>query len=501
MSYHRACVIRRCRVDCEYQERPVPIASITIDSQTGIATATARSPHGRNNGDWAVISGALEDGSPDTTYNGSYAISVDPNYPSRFTYTPWDGTGHPRPTTDATGDMWVGRYSSHGVPISDATCEETVPDEEWTVTVTTATPHFRRPGSNARVVNVRVWDPRLPIPDWTTANSYNGVFELAEVPNAYQFQYKLAVDPTIDPDYLETNCGWAYTGVSFQAYSADGGTGAVIEGNFARQVGKGVFHDTYSSKDLTVRNNIFTDVGMGVQEAMGLVNTAKGGKSLTVPHLGVTATFTVKDEPYGHPHGLAKGDAVLIESAQPPGFNGAWTIKSVPDDRSFTYDLPEYPGQDSATGPFTFQTLWQERHLVIENNVIELKAAIKWWGEPTGLYLVGGEFVSPYVFRQLVVRENIIRHPVGVADPPGIPASRGIIVVSAENAIIENNVIDVEGQYPNYRPIVWRSIGKMRLFNNRTSDGQLLDGYNDVTSQWWRDAAKDIEDSLVLALV
>ena len=143
MAYHRGCVIRRCRVDCEYRDRPVPIASLTINSQTGIATATTRLPHGRNNGDWVVITGALENGSSNTTYNGSYAISVDPNYPSRFTYTPLNdpGGGHPRPTVDATGDTWVGRYSSHFVNISQATCAQTGP-AEWTVTVTTATPHF-----------------------------------------------------------------------------------------------------------------------------------------------------------------------------------------------------------------------------------------------------------------------------------------------------------------------------------------------------------------------
>jgi hypothetical protein len=84
-----------------------------------------------------------------------------------------------------------------------------------------------------------------------------------------------------------------------------------------------------------------------------------------------------------------------------------------------------------------------------------------------------------------------------VAAPPSIPASRGIILISAEKAIVENNVIDLESAHP----ILWRRVGAIHLFANRTSDGKLLDGYNDLTSQWWRDAAKDVEDSLILAMI
>jgi hypothetical protein len=84
-----------------------------------------------------------------------------------------------------------------------------------------------------------------------------------------------------------------------------------------------------------------------------------------------------------------------------------------------------------------------------------------------------------------------------VADAPGIPATRGIVLKSAEKAIIDNNIIDVE----RVHPIEWEQVGNMRLFNNRTSDGKLVDGYNEVTFEWRRDAAKDVEDALVLALI
>ena len=41
----------------------------------------------------------------------------------------------------------------------------------------------------------------------------------------------------------------------------------------------------------------------------------------------------------------------------------------------------------------------------------------------------------------------------------------------------------------------------MRLFNNHTSGGGLLDGYNDITSQWWPDAAEEADDAFIRALI
>ena len=487
MAYHRGCVIRRCHVDGEYKDRPVPIATLTINTQTGIATATTRSPHGRSDGDWVVITGALENGSPNTTYNGSHEISVDPNYPSRFTYTPGAGGGHPAPTVDATGDMWVGRYSSHFVEISTA---------EWAngvVTVTTTTPHFRRPGDNVCVLNVRVWDPSIQ--NWTTTNAYNGVFELTETGTPYEFKYSLGSDPGT------TNCEWASIGVYFQGITADGGSAAVIEDNFVRQVARAVYHDTYNSKDLTVRNNVFTEVRNGVRMAMGGRNVAKPGAALT--HVGKIATFTTVLD-----HGLAPGDAVIVENTTYPEYNNlttpppprppAWELKSVLDSRRFTYEMLGTPAGNEPSPPtFTFRTLWREKRLLIENNVIEVVGAIRWWGQAIGVFLTGGPEGAPYVYREVVVRGNIIRHPVGVADAPGTPATQGIVLRSADKAIIENNVIDVESAYP----ITWGGTGAMRLFHNQASNGRLLDGYSEATTKWWRDAAKDVEDAFILALI
>ena len=348
------------------------------------------------------------------------------------------------------------------------------------------------------VLNVRVWNPNIPPNgDWTTGNGYNGVFELDEIVSPYQFRYKLTADPAVVPGDPNTNCEWASIGVYFQAIAADGGSAAVIEDNFVRQVARAVYHDTYSSKDLTVRNNVFTEVRNGVRIAMGGRNEAKVGSTLT--HDGVIATFTTVLD-----HGLAAKDAVIIENTTYPEYNNlpprplAWEVKSVPDSKRFTYEMLSGPAGNEPSPPvFTFRTLWQEKRLVIENNVIELVAAIRWWGQAIGLFLTGGQYAAPYVFGQVVIRGNIIRHPVGVADGPGIYATQGIVLRSAEKAIIENNVIDVESSYP----ITWARVGAMRLFHNQAFNGTLLDGYSEDGARWWRDAAKDVEDGFILALI
>jgi hypothetical protein len=61
----------------------------------------------------------------------------------------------------------------------------------------------------------------------------------------------------------------------------------------------------------------------------------------------------------------------------------------------------------------------------------------------------------------------------------------------------ENNVIDLESAYP----ITWGGTGTMRLFHNQASNGRLLDGYSEAAARWWGDAAKDVEDAFILALI
>ena len=392
MSYHRACVIRNCYVNCEYangvSSHWIPVDSLTRDPTNHLrAILITRSPHNRTANDIVAVLGAHEGTSPDLSplFNGAFEIeSVDPAN-NKLTYIMGSDPG-----SDATGDIFIG--------------------------------------------------------------------------------------------------------VTFQAYSADGGTAAVIENNYARQVRAAVFHDTYSTKDVIVRNNYFTDVFAGVQHNMGNANTPKFGQSLT--RSGAIATFTTVND-----HALAAGDAVIIAGADQLQYNsppdGAFAIKSAgPDPKVFTYDLldPDNLPATPATGPFTFRTLWQVRRLVVENNVMELAAAVDNYGTPEGVYLDGGVYNGPYVFRQVVIRGNVMRHIEGVSDPSGYRYSQGVVFVGCENIIIEDNVIDLDNPYQ----LQWRNCKNVRLFNNQTPSGKLLDALNDVTFQYLSDGARVVEDALTL---
>src|SRR5205807_4235689 len=134
-------------VDCEYRDNPVPISQITVSG--GVATVTTSLPHGRANGAWVRIGGATVGGSTDNSFNGSYTISNVTTY--GFQYTP-----SPTQTSNPTGDMWVGKFSSHIVAITNIGKTDPVPPATgpYVITVTTNTAHFRVPGNNVSVNQV-----------------------------------------------------------------------------------------------------------------------------------------------------------------------------------------------------------------------------------------------------------------------------------------------------------------------------------------------------------
>src|SRR5262249_36953917 len=100
------------------------------------------------------------------------------------------------------------------------------------------------------------------------------------------------------------------------------------------------------------------------------------------------------------PHGLQKGDAVRVANAlrssdgtPSPQFNGSFTIDSVPDPFSFSYQMSTDPGENACGSP-TYQELWQVGQMLVENNVIEL-SPLSSSNAPTALNFYGSSFVSP----------------------------------------------------------------------------------------------------------
>jgi len=454
MAYHRACVIRNCVVDCEYKDRPVPISQITF-SGTG-ATVTTRTPHGRAANDWIRVSGALVNGSASNPFNGSFQITaVTP--PLQFQYTM-----AATPAAPPLGDMWVGRFPSFPIAISQISRTGAGPT---TVTVTTPIPHFRVPGNNV-VIN------------GAAPSGYNGSFVVTAVPSPNQLQFVLASDPG------NPNVASAYMGPLFQALSNGGGTAAVVEGNRVFNCFiSGPYHDTWNTRDLIIRNNHFRAVQEGPYQNMGLTSRIIGIKyhnsASQIQRIGdgKTARFTTQ-----YNHGYAVGQAVKISTAQVQGsdapvgtYNGYYSVESVPALNQFTYRMINDPLFDADASPLPqFDTFWQVDSLVIENNVIELLTSDYAFFRPVAIqatkYVGDNDTGSQRVFKRVVIRGNVIRHVDNVSDPSQVPL--GIRLFSSFDAVVEDNVIDLASPIPMQH----YQCDRIRYFNNRTSAGKLIQG-------------------------
>jgi hypothetical protein len=156
--------------------------------------------------------------------------------------------------------------------------------------------------------------------------------------------YQIQTNPGT-PNLAQAQVG----GFSF-AVSADGGIGAFAEGNriYNCTVG-GPYHDSYSTKDLIVRNNYYYNVIGGPRQAMGLGSLSKTGVSMT--RNGALAIFTT-----AQPHGFSAGAVVTVSSALVGGssanpYNGTFQIASVPTPSSLTYAMNSDPGADASGSP------------------------------------------------------------------------------------------------------------------------------------------------------
>lgn len=446
MAYHRACVIRNCYIDCAYTNSPRIITGITFSGTT--ATVTTQIAHGLSSSQWVVVTGALENGVLSTNYNGSFQVTV--LNATQFTYT-MPGT----PTAQPTGQMSIRSPASQRVAIQSIS--RSGGGSNWTVTLNTSPPHNRVLGSNPNNVAV----------NGATPGGYNGVFAITAIPSPTQLQYALASDPGAPG---ATN---AYIGADFRAIEADGGIGTIIEDNQIHNCLFGCYHDSYSSKDTVIRNNCFRGVNTAIYQKMGGVsggdssqNPTRLGASLT--RVGTTATFTTVQ-----PHGLSIGQAVVIAGATQAPYNGTFAVASVPSPTSFTYVMSSDPGS-SASGSFAFGALWQVGRLIVQDNVIELilNVIASGWEAPVGINLYDsvGSHGSQFVFQQVIVRGNIIRHVDNASDASQKPMA--IYLDSCLNAIVENNDINLDAP----KPIRHYTVGTAKYFNNESPGGNLIQG-------------------------
>jgi hypothetical protein len=472
-GYHRASVIRNCLVDCEFTFNPVTISQLTCSGST--ATATTLRPHGRAVNDWVRIAGALVNGSLDNPFNGSFKIIS-------ATSTTFQYTMMATPAANASGDVWVDRFSSHLVEI-ESTPQVTQSGSEWIVSLVTKWPHYRVPGNTVLVKEA--WG----------ANTFN-LFRVTSIPGG---------DPRKLVGVRATNPGQptqsGFIGEVFQGISNDAGSAAVVEGNriFNIRIG-GPYHDTGSTKDLIIRNNVYRNVVTGPFQAMGGNSGPIAVATLT--HVGLIATLTTSG-----PHGLVPGQAVRIGNATinqgnlPPAnsYNDPYKILSV-SETQFTYEMKKDPGADADPGTGQVRALSQVGRWVVENNVIDLIPSYMDWGPPRAILCVVYSFgipefagIDPRVYRQLVIRNNVIRNMDGLPESPA--RNGGIAFTYCENALVENNVVDL----PLANPIWFGNSTKVRFFNNRNSTGQLIQGTVGGVKQ--DELTTLIEDASVLAFL
>jgi hypothetical protein len=497
LAYPRACVIRNSVVDCEYREYPIPIESISAPDGNGVATVTTRVEHGLSAGQWiriggALVAGAAHNGS-DNGYNGSYPVNtVNPGGNLRqFTYVPTN----PVPSVTPSGDMWVGRFPSHLVALSGYLQKSQTGPNEWTITLTTATAHYRVPGGNVSVEGVLTGTAQNPV----RSPVYNGSFKVEGVTpwNPKILRYKVTSDPG-------PHVGGGFIGVVHQGMSNEG-TSAVVEGNrvLNTRIG-GPYHDTYSSRDSVVRNNYYRNVVTGPYQYM-VGQTSAPIPVASVTHNGLTAILTT-----AVPHGLTPGQAVSITGVKvnngqvPPehSYNDPYLISTVPSSTQFTYQMGVNPGANADDDTGQVIALSQVERCVIENNVIELVPTYMSWGAPVAIALHAAikheklvTLSAARVFRQLVVRNNVIRNMDGLPDSVAVSRAQGISVILAENALIESNVIDV----PQANPIAFSKCTNVRFFNNRNSTGGLIPGVTGSAKQ--DELSTVIEDAALLAFI
>ena len=507
-----ANVVRGCFIDCDYQYSPADVSSIVeTPPNSGILVVTSRKAHNLSAADWFRMSGvqvASGTNQFDNVYNGSFKVEASPA-PTAFTFVykvPPAAPPGPLPTPLASSLIWVGRWPSHRVAVTQVYV--TKPNRgvnKWVLAVITATPHFlveieKTGGPYSRASRVIL--EGLSRPDGSIAINVNGhPLWLTKWVSNKQFETETTVDPSpgnTAPYYLGAST--AALGVVFQGVTV-GGLAAVMEKNQIRNCNKGgVYHDTFTSGDFVCRDNFYSGVNAGpVQnlQDIGIPSTV-GGYSLAGD--GLTVTFSFPTSPISsQPHNYSVGQGVLIEGFNRiPGepaadgkFNGSYIITSITTPFSFTYKMVAVPSYtpDASSLP-TVRALWENRRAVVENNVIEIipsalsslpSVAISFYGALPDLADFAANAAMFSRFREVIIRNNLIRYVGSVpnAQAGNSSVDTGILVLWAENAIVTGNLVDLTYNATGSQilnPISHQNCKSVYYFKNSDAVGNLIQG-------------------------
>ncbi len=111
-----------------------------------------------------------------------------------------------------------------------------------------------------------------------------------------------------------------------------------------------------------------------------------------------------------------------------------------------------------------------------------------------GVALSDADLPPPYIFRQVVLRKNVIRMFNDVTDEN----AHGLLISGCENLVAEGNIIDAAHIGHPMQHIRSKFV---KFFGNRSPSGQVLTSLNFDTGRYESEVADQIEDALLIALM
>jgi len=429
-------------------------------------------------------------------------------------------------------------YNSPAGPITGSCLAYSEASGKYIATFTSIQPHGLTVGGSVTIGGALVAygnEPPLPY-----TNVYNGTFTVLDVPSPNKFRYELLSKPPAfgtTPEY-PTNAGGS------PVFSPGGTLIAIVASSIIRaptsdnptrvkfttpigqthnfQVGNSI--SVFGAKMISGASATYFNPYNGVFEVFEIdsldpthvfyyrtLTTAtadtlsdpatmcanQSGTALT--REGTTATFrTVR------PHFLEVGQIASIVGARVEGdvsnlFNGPNLAITSVGLTTFNYQMATVPATH-ANGPAGYRGKDIEGLLQIENNLFEMvtnlqttddhllnAVAVSTWG--------GNDFRPNYIFRQVAIRGNLIRHEDSALDFKDF--TNGFFPINVGTLLLENNLFALNRTWP----IVFDQSGMVSCVNNRRPEGTLVQAYDRATAH-----AADLyfpaaEDAMGLAMI
>ena len=497
--WHKGCSIRNCYVDDSYSfGKRVSISQLSFTGNNPMTlTLTTAVRHGYTKPGNAVLSGICVQGGGSNPFNGVFAIANATEYQIVLQVPNTNGLTPIWSSNSRIGDT----VPSKGIQVKVYTLIHVGEVGDLLYELETEVPHNRSINNKLRIGGVHVNNAGIV----SYSISFNGLFEVVEVVSLTKLRFKLnnATDKDWPIVYVEgQTLHPIFIDNPSLALSADAGTAAVVEGNrvYSCEVG-GPYHDTFSSGDLTARDNYYWDVTNSVMQNMGEQSDDRVKNHYLRLGSGLEAEGTVATFRTSDAHGLEVGDVVRVAWATQAQFNGYFVIKEVGrigSEYFFKYMMETEPVGNS--DPAYFLRFWQVNWLNIEGNIIEC-GPIKHtsgYGGPYGFYLAGVAVPekSIFTFKEIVARENVISK----SDIRGITGWDyryiGTLACKAKNIHEQENVINL---YENYGVLV-NTFATASIMNNRRPSGSLLRAKIDVTGAFLEELENRINDALIFSL-